>query len=135
MSFSYNIALDDNKDIVRFHIGDTDANGHYLDDETINALITSEGSVGGAVVACIMYIMTQLSSPDFKQDWMEVSNKNARQGFEELLRLKRNHFGISTGVTAASTIKNPYRKDSDQHTTGTRVETADTANTSKYDGN
>lgn len=135
MSFSYDFALTEDKDKVRFHIGDTDTKGHYLPDETIAALVTSEGSVGGAVVQCIKYILTQLSSPDFEQDWMEVSNKNARQGFRDLLRIKQQEFGISTGATASTSISNTFRKDSDQQTTGTRVATNTPDNTSDYDGN
>ena len=100
---------------VRFHIGDVSSAGNYLWDETINALVTSEGSVGGAVVACIKFIITQLSSPDFKQDWMSVSNKEARAGFENLLKVKAQEFGVSlSNATATSTISLPYRADSYQ---------------------
>ncbi len=118
---------------VRFHVGDTNTNGNYLWDETINALVTSEGSVGGAVVACIRYIITQLSSPDFKQDWLTVSNKEARAGFEMLLKDKAQELGISLGVVATSTIKQPYRADSDQYSSVTRTTTTQDDD-SIYDG-
>jgi len=119
---------------VRFHIGDVSSAGNYLWDETINALVTSEGSVGGAVVASIKFIITQLSSPDFKQDWMSVSNKEARAGFENLLKVKAQEFGVSvSNVTATSTISLPYRADSDQYTTATR-QASTSNNTTIYDG-
>ena len=117
MTFTFDAALATDLAKVRFHVGDTNENGAYLADETINALVTSEGSVGGAVVACIKYIITQLSSPDFKQDWLSVSNKEAREGFEKLLKVKAQELGISlSGVTASATISLPYRAVSYQDT-------------------
>jgi len=114
MSFSFDITLAQDSDVVRFHIGDTSEDGHYIEDETIDALVASEGSVGGAVIACIRFIISQLSSPDFKQDWLSVSNKEARAGYEKLLLMKSRELGISLGVTASASISLPYRADSDQ---------------------
>lgn len=115
MTFSYDTSLSSDGDLVRFHIGDTDSNGAYLPDETITALLTSEGTVGGAVIQSIKYIISQLSSPNFKLDWLSVSNENAREGFKSLLIIKSQEFGISlSGLSATSTIGLPYRADSDQ---------------------
>jgi len=134
MTFTFDASLATDLAKTRFHIGDTNEAGAYLQDETINALVTSEGSVGGAVIACLKYIITQLSSPDFKQDWLSVSNKEARQGFENLLKVKAQELGISlSGVTASATISLPYRADSDQYTSTTRQAT-ESNNTSVYDG-
>ena len=118
---------------VRFHVGDTSSDGNYLWDETINALVTSEGSVGGAVIASIRYIISQLSSPDFKLDWLTVSNKEARAGFELLLQQKAQELGVSLGATATATINNAYRADSDQYTSSTRVDSTQDE-TGVYDG-
>ena len=86
-----------------------------MQDETIDALVTSEGTVGAATLACIKYIITQLSSPDFKLDWMSVSNKEARMGFETLLTIKAQEFGIAlSGLAATATIGLPSRADSNQ---------------------
>ena len=120
MTYSYDINLANDEDLVRFHIGDTNTNGNYLEDETITAQLTITGSVGGATIACLKYIITQLASPDFKQDWMSVSNKEARAGFEMILKNKAQEFGISLGASMTSTIKHPYRDDSDQYTSTTR---------------
>lgn len=109
MAFTWVGDLSTDLDLVRFHIGDTDENGAWLQDETINALLTAEGSVGGAVVACLRYIITQLSQPDFSADWLQVSNANARKGFETMLREKRREFGLNS-ITATTT--NVYRADS-----------------------
>ena len=114
MSFVFDASLGKDKDWVRFHIGDTNSAGAYLADETILALLTSEGSVGAASIACIRFIITQLSSPDFKKDWLSVSNEKARQGFEQLLKDKAQEFGIALGATASATISLPYRADSYQ---------------------
>lgn len=119
MTFTFATDLSTSLAKVRFHIGDTNTNGAYLADETINALVTSEGSVGGAVIACIKYIITQLSSPDFRLDWMSVSNAEARKGFENLLKQKAQEFGISTtGVTAGSETSFAHRADSYENVDG-----------------
>jgi hypothetical protein len=132
-TFTFDNTLSTDLALVRFHIGDTSSAGNYLWDETITALLASEGSVGGAVVASIRYIITQLSSPDFKQDWLSVSNEKARQGFERLLKDKSIEFGVTLGATATSTISQPYRADSDQYSNVTRT-TTERDETSIYDG-
>jgi hypothetical protein len=115
MTFTFDATLSTDLALVRFHTGDTHSEGYYLTDETIGALITLEGSVGGAVIACLKYIITQLSSPDFRTDWLTVSKEQAREGYEKLLKQKALEFGISaTGVVATSTISLPYRADSYQ---------------------
>ena len=116
MAFTFDTSLSTDLALVRFHIGDVDADGYYLADETINALITSQGSVGGAVLACIKFIITQLSKPNFKLDWMSVMDmQEARKGYEGLLVKKAQEFGLSpTGITISSTISLPYRADSGQ---------------------
>ena len=133
MTFTFDAGLETDLAKVRFHIGDTNENGAYLADETIEALVTSEGSVGGAAVSCIRYIISQLSSPDFKQDWLSVSNKEARMGFEKLLKQKAQELGVSLGATASATISLPYREDSYQYSSTTRTEATD-ENTDSYDG-
>src|SRR3990172_4303476 len=105
MTFTFATDLSTNLALIRFHVGDTNSDGAYLADETINALYTLEGSVGAASIACIKYIITQLSSPNFRLDWLTVSNEQARQGFENLLKIKAQEFGVSlSGATASATI-------------------------------
>ena len=126
MTFTFATNLSTDLAKVRFHIGDTNSAGAYLADETINALVTSEGSVGGAVVACIKYIITQLSQPDFRLDWMSVSNAEARKGFQELLKQKAQEFGVTlSGATAAATISLPHRADSLENEDGVYSDDAD----------
>jgi hypothetical protein len=123
MTFTYNPALSNDVSLVRFHIGDTNADGAFLEDETINYLVTTY-SVGEAVVRSIQYIITQLSQPDFKLDWLSVSNKEARTGYEKLLKEKAQELGIRLSkLTPSSTISQPYRADSYQD-----------SDTSVYDG-
>ncbi len=113
MTFTYDENLATDLALVRFHIGDTNVNGAYLQDATIDALVTSEGSVGAAAIASIKYIITQLSVPDFKLDWMTVSNEQARAGYEALLTRKAQEFNISvSGIVASAVIGLPTRADS-----------------------
>jgi hypothetical protein len=111
MTFTFATDLSTDLALVRFHIGDTDSGGYFLADETITALLTKHGSVGGAVVASLKYIITQLSRPDFRADWLQVSNAEARKGYQALLAEKRGEFGLSA-ITASAT--HVYRADSDQ---------------------
>jgi hypothetical protein len=118
MSFSFDASLGDNVSLVRFHIGDTDEDGYFLDDETIQYWVT-QGNAESAVIACIKYILSQMARPNFSLDWMSVSGmKDAKMGYEELLRQKEWEFGLRQ-VYATSTISQPYRADSLQDTDDT----------------
>ena len=116
MTFTFDNTLSTDLAKVRFHIGDTYSKGAYLADETITALLTSEGSVGGAVIASIRYILTQLSTPNFKEDLLTVDYKTAREGFENLLKEKASEFSINLtrGISTSSSVSNVSRADSYQ---------------------
>lgn len=133
MTFTFAADLSTDLAIVRFHIGDTSEDGAYLADETINALLTSEGSVGGAVVASIRYILTQLSVPNFKKDWLSVDYEKARTGYEAMLKQKASEFGISLGGSFETVTRPMYRADSYQYTSAERAETT-SDNTTIFDG-
>ena len=113
--------------MVRFHCGDKYEQGYYLADGEINYWLTEKTTVGGAVVACIQHIIALLSQPNFKLDWMSVSNEEARKGFENLLKEKAQEFGISLfNVSGTATISSGYRADSnktDEDYTGTGAST------------
>ena len=111
MSFNYDPSLGDDVSLVRFHIGDVDEDGYFVDDEAIQYWVDA-GNAESAVIACIKFILSQLSRPNFSLDWLSVSGmKDAKQGYEELLRHKEWEFGIRQ-VYATSTISLPYRADS-----------------------
>jgi len=110
MSFTFDNTLSTDLAKVRFEIGDVNSEGHYLEDETITYFLTT--SIGQAVVSCIEHIITQLSIPDFKLDWMSVSNAQARSAFENMLKLKQQKYGISSGAVMTCTIKHAHRADS-----------------------
>lgn len=94
MAYTYDPALLDDVSLVRFHIGDNADEGHYLDDREIQYFVNN-GSVGEAVVKCIKFIIAKLSAPNFRLDWLSVSNDQARAGYEALLKLKGKEFGIN----------------------------------------
>lgn len=114
MTYTFNAALADDVSLVRFHVGDTNTDGHYLEDETIQYFVTNYG-VSKAVVRCIVYIITQLSQPNFRLDWLSVSNEQAREGYEKLLKQKAIELGVSlSGAVASASISLPMRADSYQ---------------------
>lgn len=110
MTFTFVGDLSTNLDLVRFRIGDTDSNGYYLEDATINALVTAHG-VNGATVEALRYILSQLSRPDFKADWLQVSNKEAAANVRAQLRDAIRRYGVG-GVAAQ--VQTVYRADSQQ---------------------
>jgi hypothetical protein len=112
MTFTFDTSLATDLALCRFHIGDVNEEGHYLEDETIAYFVTNY-SLGEAVVSCISHIITQLSAPNFNQDWLNVSLGEARKGYETLLAQKKIEFGISRIIPTA-TISLPYRADSNQ---------------------
>jgi hypothetical protein len=117
MTFTFDNTLSTDLALVRFHIGDTHSDGYYLADETINYLVTTHG-VAGAVIRSIEYIITQLSQPNFKLDWLSVTNSEARAGYEKLKKEKEQELGIATGAIATSTITHSHRADSYENDDG-----------------
>jgi hypothetical protein len=119
MTFTFDSSLGDEVSLVRFHTGDTNESGAYLTDETIEALLVLEGSVGGAVIACIKYIISQLSTPNFRKSWLSVDLDGARNEYKNKLKEKAQEFGVNdgSGIATSSTISLPYRADSYQYTT------------------
>jgi hypothetical protein len=115
--FTFDNTLSTDLAKVRFEIGDVNSEGHYLEDETINYFLTNY-SVGQAVVSCLDHIITQLSIPDFKLDWMSVSNAEARKAFENMLKLKCQKYGISQGAVMSSSISHAHRADSYENQEG-----------------
>lgn len=109
--YNYDPTLSNDTSLVRFHVGDNHEEGHFLDDGEIGYFLTSTGSVGGAVIACIRYIITQLSTPNFGEDWLNVNYGEARTGYEKLLADKMVEFGIQT-ATATASVTYLHRADS-----------------------
>lgn len=111
MTFTYTEDLTVARDYVRFHTGDTVSDQSFLSDEIITSLIAVEGSNNAAVIASLRYIMTRLSQPNFRADWLQVDNASARKGYETILREKEREFGLSRMSTSEKTA---YRADSSQ---------------------
>ena len=110
MTFSFGSDLTDDIDFVRFEIGDTTEGQNFLSDELITSLVATTGSTETAVIKGLKYIITQLSKPDFKADWLSVSNAEARKGYQAMLTEKKQEYGLG-GITAGVTYT--YRVDSD----------------------
>ena len=114
MTFTYGGDLTDDVDFVRFKPGDTDSPRAYLTDEVIESLLATESSRQHAVLAAVGYIITQLSRPDFKADWLQVSNASARGAYESLLKRLEREFGVKlSGASMRATAVNTYRGDSE----------------------
>ena len=113
MTQSFDSSLSTEKDWVRFQIGDTNDEGMYIEDESIQYFI-NDSSKEDAVIQSIEYIITQLSSPDTRLDWLTVSYADAREGYENLLLRKRNELGIQSVSFGTTNITYPWRVDTAQ---------------------
>ena len=114
MTVSFDPTISTDKDWVRFQIADTNEEAYFIEDETIQYFITLN-SKEQAVIDCIKHIIGRLSRPDFKLDWMSISDQDAaREGYEKLLEDKKGELGITGGVTFSTEIYSPYRADSNQ---------------------
>ncbi len=101
MAFTYTSDLTTDINFIRFKTGDTVEAQGFIDDETITALVTLEGSKEAATIAALTFIIARLSQPDFKADWLQVSHQSARQGYEGLREELRQEFGLSQ-ITAVA---------------------------------
>jgi hypothetical protein len=113
MAFTYGEDLSNSRDFVRFHTGDTVEAESFLSDAIITSLISVKGGNEEAVIAAIEHIITRLSQPNFRADWLQVDYKAAREGYETMLKAKRREFGLNA-ITSSSS--HTYRADSRQDT-------------------
>lgn len=109
MSFSFTGDLTVDVDYVRFHIGDTTESEAFLSDELITSLVSVNGNdKDKAVIAGIRYIITQLSKPNFRADWLQVDYEAARRGYENLLKRKQQELGVNP---ISASVGHTYRPD------------------------
>lgn len=94
MTFTYTSDLTNSRDYVRFHTGDTESTEAFLTDEIITSLVATSASNNAAVIAAIRYIILKLSKPNFRADWLQVDNKSAREGYQQMLSEKKREFGL-----------------------------------------
>jgi hypothetical protein len=112
MSFTYDPREPDDVTRVRFYTGQTVEDESLLSDEDIGfALSENSNGVGAAVVMCFGLIIRKLSKPDFKADWLQVSNDVAIKSYRAELAAARVTFSIPAPAVTA-TIRHAYRKDS-----------------------
>lgn len=100
MAFTYTPFASD-RDRVRFHIGDTDANAPILQDAQIDALLNEVGSWQQAVITALEYLIAVTSQPNFRADWLTIEHDTARRSYEAMLKHKRKAFGMA-GVKSGS---------------------------------
>lgn len=112
MTFTYTPGTPNDITRVRFSIGDTVEDTAILSDEEITFAVTEQGSWQGAVIACIRFIITKLSEPDFQADWLRVSASEARKSWERMLAEKKDEFGLGRSVSSSAVAT--YRVDSNQ---------------------
>lgn len=99
MTFTYGYDLaNDDKDRVRFEVGDTDSEGYFLEDEEIAGLLTLHtDDWQQASLASIRAIIAKLSRPAFTADWLKVDPKVAIDSYRKLLNEKATEYGVTLG--------------------------------------
>lgn len=113
MSFTYTEDLTNNRDFVRFHTGDTIEDQSFLSDGIITSLLATEPSKQHAVLMGVRYIIRQLSKPDFRADWLQVSHASARAGYEKMFKQLEAQFGLKLGGGIGTSNVSTYRGDSE----------------------
>lgn len=113
MAFTYTEDLTNDRDFVRFHSGDTNAEESFLSDAIIASLLATSASKQHAVLAAVRHIIRQLSRPDVRADWLQVSHAAARAGYEKMLRSLEAEFGIKLGGGVGNKSISTYRGDSE----------------------
>lgn len=115
--FTYSEDLTNDRDWIRFKTGDTQLDKSFLSDEIITSLLATSASKQHAVLAAVGYIITQLSNPDFKADWLEVKNSTARAAWEKTLARLEGEFGITLTTSRSRRARtrgiNTFRGDSE----------------------
>jgi hypothetical protein len=122
MAFSY-FPFATDRDRVRFHFGDVDANAPIFQNEELDAIIEEAGGWKDAVLMCIDSVMARLTAtPDFTADWLKVDVSKALAGYRKLRDLKSEQLGLSSGGFTNEAV-HVYRKDSQQTEPPTYSET------------
>jgi len=102
MTFTYDPVNPDDITRVRYWIQDTDEDIAIFDDETINFIISEEGSWQAATIALCEGIIQKLNrEPDFQADWLRVDHKRALKGYEGMVARLRTKFSIPTSGRGA----------------------------------
>jgi hypothetical protein len=83
----------------------------FLEDETIDAILVAfSDNIGLSVVSCARAIAAQLRRPDFKVDWMSVSNQvAAAESYDQMAEDKASEWGVGG---QSSTVVYTERRDS-----------------------
>lgn len=93
------------RDKVRFLIGDTDTNDQQVSDEEIAYLLTSEGSVPGAAVAAVQALIAKFSRlVDKSVGDLSISYSQRVGQYEKLLRQLVQRRALRTGTPYAGGI-------------------------------
>lgn len=113
MAFTY-VPFTTDRDRLRFHLGDTDSSVAKFQDEELDAIILEAGGWQAGVIWCIRNLLAKMQGPDFRADWLQISQLDAaRKAYERLLKAKEAEFGLSNIASGAVHV---YRVDSQQRT-------------------
>lgn len=110
MSFSYDLVTPTDVTRVRRHISDTEEATAIYSDEEISFILTEEGTVAKAVIACIKQVIAKLAAePNMKADWLQIDWATAITAWKGLLAEKKQEFGL--GWISSSGGQHSYRPD------------------------
>lgn len=96
MTFSYSVSEATERDQVRGIIGDTADAGHFLEDETITAILAANGdAVGPSAVECCRRILAKIAKEVDRShpDGISVSRTQKSQQYRDLLRELEGLYG------------------------------------------
>lgn len=118
VAFTFDPQLADDLSKVRWLIGDIDSGSPLLDDNSITAVLSSEGSVRGAAISCLQTLearfaqVTESRAGETLADKTAVSNKY-RDIKRRIMKMATPGWSVLTQST-----KDTYNEDTDLLTNG-----------------
>lgn len=111
MTFTYDLSNPGDRERVRYHIQDTDADAVMFSDEEIDFVLSEEGQdVGRTVISLIQAAIGKLArEPDMTADWLRIDWRRSSDNWKQMLREKRQKFGVRSVSTSSV---HTYRVDS-----------------------
>lgn len=114
MTFTYDTGNPTDITRVRYHLADTkEAEAIWTDEDITYAISLQDGSWQRAVISLIeQQLATIARTPDFRADWLSVTNSSMVSAWRSLLADKRREFGLPAIVAS---VTHTYRADSREY--------------------
>ena len=104
MAFSFDNALSTDRDHVRLNLSDTSSDAYWFENETIDALLSSKGSVDDATAACLRALLASkgLRMKKFSAQGLSYDDTAQLEALRDLLSLYGGDLPTLSAVSPAA---------------------------------